>query len=67
MHLKRHMPGRWIVQGYADATIYAVRCNRCPNVWELQHADGSLAFGDGFEGLASVRAWLQDQSAPQGI
>ena len=60
--LKRHSTGRWIVEGFhPDCLTYAVRCGRRSNAWELQYEDGTLAFGDGFEGLRHVRGWLEDQ------
>lgn len=61
--LKRYKPGQWIVEGFdTTQTVYAVRVKRLgygmPDVWELQYEDGSCAFGDAFEGLSSVRAYL---------
>lgn len=64
--LQRHSPGKWIIHGYGASPVYAVKIKRLgrgmPDVWELQNEDGSSAFGDAFEGLSSVRAWVESKN-----
>jgi hypothetical protein len=51
-------PGRWRIPAWKGA--FAVRVHRRPAAWELQDAQGRLTFGDGFESLAHLRAWLKE-------
>lgn len=48
--------GAWILNGFASEPVFIRQIKR--GVWQLEFADGRLAFGDGFESFAAVRAWV---------